>query len=137
MFYIAIGFLLQGERIMEKLSVENDVELVDDCPVCKGRKTIKKSKEVIRHFYCKTCSATGTIPIKCDICEEGKYKTKMGYIVDCKICRGSGIQMYVTCPTCRGFCQHTSKNKEDFFIQCWKCKGSGSIKVNPFNAVIK
>ena len=40
------------------------------------------------------------------------------------------------CPNCKGLGKEWARGAGRFGIGCWKCHGSGRMKINPFNPVI-
>lgn len=138
---------------------EDIFSIWDTCPRCKGSGKVKSvyashpeicpdcdpipmSDSILQAWFGwtyrrrdRSMKASGIKTLKCQYCDDGKFKQRNGRIVDCRICRGTGIWKKVDCRTCRGF-GYVFKELKDL-ITCSKCDGLGKIKINPFNPVIR
>lgn len=123
-----------SEKPVEK-EPEDMFDLTDTCPDCKGEKYTKT------YVACTSCSVrafdffgsyytpTGRIKGTCSVCAGRGYLEKKGKKIVCDGCNGKK-KFDQVCPVCNGTKTTAIKNN------CFKCHGSGIIKLNPFNPVI-
>jgi len=138
----------------EDVPIEEDsddlFDLTEQCPKCKGKKAVAERVWTSTPGECMLCNGTGEVPIKCKFCESGKFKTRSGKIVDCRVCKGTGIWKTKKCR-----CQEEEIHSQLFnfaaafrllfgapghyelkSIICPKCFGKGKVKLDLFNPVI-
>lgn len=139
----------KGKNILRAEQKNEDrFEFFDTCQSCKGTGEIVKHHkthiEPCRHctqhasgaWYRYDAFPTGKIQVHCRTCHgSGKFKQRNGKIVDCYRCEGRSW-LTIKCPECHGsriivIKAHTTTSR------CYKCSGSGRIKSNPFNPVIR
>ena len=146
--YLKAFSVMSGAGMDEDISLPtNDPDesifsrvLSKTCPNCSG-----KGITVIpgRRRVCKKCVTIynemkggkgGVVALKCRAsgCERGIFTLRSGRKIPCRKCEGTGY-FKVKCNMCDGNHVHeeprTTKN-------CSNCKGTGRIKIQPFNPVI-
>ena len=113
------------------------------CPECEGYGDIEH-----KDFYqadCDSCDGHGLV-MKCKHCTNGKFKNKSGRIVDCRVCKGTGVygkfhslgniirykRYAVICEKCEGTGKQNSNIYRTYYTPCYHCHTEGYIDVkNP------
>lgn len=153
---LAITTLIDQEQEQEARKIFDEDEdlftIWDTCPECKGSGKVKNRWGVGNTELCPDCDpmeqsffsmlfrhsigrSSGVKTLRCKYCKDGKFTQRNGRIVDCRVCKGTGIWKKVRCRTCNGF--GIVNKKLERFVACSKCEGLGKVKLNPFNPVIR
>lgn len=108
-------------------------KLWEDCKQCNGKGHL--FSRGYRNKGCRLCNFIGLYYMKtvCRSCKgTGKFKQKLGRVVDCFTCKGTGHfenrHRRFQCP----FCKEESLVK----FTCLFCSGTGKVELKPFNPVI-
>jgi len=128
---------------------DNDINLSmfdfsESCPNCNGKgfTTYEVTGKRTHGHECYKCNDTGIFKVPCKHCNNGRFITKSGKEVSCRVCKGTGLYALL--------CNH--KENEYHRLQhlmydcfeseikkstCYKCLGTGKIEIKPINPVIR
>lgn len=120
------------------------------CSPCKGQGyTVTYGFDYLEE-RCSDCKGSGQYQKEfrytCRCCNKGQFTQKNGRVVECRVCKGTGIYVTKTkprpCIRCWGMGYTFSRQrteKKKIYHTCLKCKGVGEIELNnpvlPSNAL--
>ena len=133
---VAENIETEGEKPEEPDDIFN---LTEKCPICNGKGVVARREWAWEG--CEKCGGTGKVNIKCKYCNDGKFTTRSGKIVDCRVCKGTGIWRTKTCTCARrhvifSMYDDLFGHYEEKIVNCSRCGGSGKIELDLFNPVI-
>jgi hypothetical protein len=125
-------------RIKEENEIKDLFEFTKPC-------LHKDCKNGIRYYEsyeyddaCPKCNDTLIIKLKCKYCDKGLFMLRNGNKITCKSCQGTGI--FKTRCNCRDNIYFSFFRRGHYITKtakCTYCNGTGKIKYEPLNPVIR
>ncbi len=131
------GYL--GSRIVSNNKDHRKDEIYEKCNCCKGLGNKSEMTDESEMKICLKCNGKGYVTLVCNKCIKGKYTLINKRVVDCRVCKGTGIfKKSIWCKNCNSLGWLFGERKEKpTKVECPKCRGKGEIKITPFNPILR